>query len=292
MTTKRKATARKSAKGKTTTPRKAKASASNAAPVAATPTPKEPRPPINIGPQTVTVIFDGRPHTVAKSVMVAQAIRAEDWAELRLLASPAHAIAAKAQALDLRQIGELRVTDAGLITFKGRAVNNASAQRITELVREGFPITSELRTLASLLRHDDPRVIASFEAYLDRWRIPRLEDGRIVLVKRAKTTSTPGVYTAHNDFAWKIGETAREGWDVVDRDPASTCSRGLHACPLAGLSNFNGHGDAVLELHVWPEHIAALPNDYLSNGKVRLVEAFCARELTGDLSEANLSGRA
>lgn len=260
-------------------------------PAKATPAP-EPRPPINIGPQTVTVVFDGRPHTVAKSPMIAAAITAGDWQGLRLLCSPAHAIAAKAAALTTRAIGELRVTDAGTITFKGRPLNNASARRIIELMRDGFPIESELRTLANLMLHDDVRVIEGFESYLDKWRIPRLEDGRIVLVKSVARGDLPGAFKARNDFPWVVGQTARIGWDEIDRDPASTCSRGLHACPLAALHNHHGAGNAIIELHVWPEHIGAFPTDYLSNGKIRVVEAFVSRELPADIREENLTGRA
>lgn len=291
MTTKKKAAPKKAAKqSKAKAPAKAKAKRA-AKPAKEAPAPEKPLA-YNIGPKTVTVFFDGRAHTVEKTTYLAAALREKNWSEVRRLCSPARAIASAGAAF-----GFVKVSAAGVVTFKNRPINNASARRIVELMREGFPIESELRTLESLMRHDDPRVIESFEDYLDRWHIPRLDDGRIVLVKGVNRTSTPGVFAAKHQpsFQYIVGKYASLTWDEVDRDPNNTCSRGLHACPLSQVGAYYSatrEGDALLELHVWPEDIASLPTDYKSEGKVRLVRCYVARELGPDAGETDLTGRA
>ena len=70
---------------------------------------------------------------------------------------------------------------------------------------------------------------------------------------------------------------------------------GIHACPLSQVNSYwqsGRDGRTVIELHVWPEHIASLPRDYRSEGKVRLQSAFVARALAADAGESDLTGRA
>jgi len=285
MTTKKKAAPKKPAPKKKT----AKAKAPRVAKPA--PAPEKPLA-YNVGPKTVTVFFEGRAHTVEKTTFLAAALREKNWAEVKRLASPARAIASAGASS-----GFVNVSAAGVVTFKNRPINNASARRIVELMREGFPIESELRTLESLMRHDDPRVIESFEDFLDRWHVPRLEDGRIVLVKAVMATDKPGEYVALHDakFRYVLGQQVEMSWGDVCRDENQTCAAGIHACPLSQVNDYwkNGSGGrTVIELHVWPEHIASLPIDYKSEGKVRLQSAFVARALAADAGETDLTGRA
>lgn len=224
------------------------------------------RPPINVGPSTVTVYLASGPHTVQKSQAVLDAIKAADWGALERLAKPADFIGHA-----LARHGDVSVTG-GHVYFRGRVVNNASAGRILDMVRDGLDVTSEVLCLASLMRHDDPRVIASFEDYLERWRIPRASDGRIVLCKgvRADFMSTHRGPSGHVD--WTPGKPVpRLSWDYVDRDPNQSCSKGYHAAPLEGAQSYAGGGGHLLEVYVAPEDIAAFPMDYVQNGKLRAV---------------------
>lgn len=247
----------------------------------------------NVGPKTVTVFFDGRAHTVEKSTYLAAALRDKNWSEVKRLCSPARALANSAGFAS----GFVAVSPAGVVTYKNRPINNASARRIVELAREGFPVESELRCLESLMRHDDPRVIESFEDFLDRWHVPRLDDGRIVLVKAVAPTDKPDVFAALHDasFLYRVGAQVEMAWADVCRDENQTCAAGIHACPLSQVNSYwqsGRDGRTVIELHVWPEHIASLPRDYRSEGKVRLQSAFVARALAADAGESDLTGRA
>jgi hypothetical protein len=169
------------------------------------------------------------------------------------------------------------------VYFKGRPLNNASAERILDLAKMGLPVTSEINCLVSLLRHDDPRVIDAFEDFLQTWDIPRLEDGRVVLFKAVNDDFTA---IHDNTTDWSVGREVSEDWANVDRNPDNTCSRGLHACPLKCVDQFWNASAKVIELHVWPEDFAALPTDYTSNGKVRLVRAYVAREVPREWVDA------
>lgn len=292
MTTKKKAAPKKAAPKKTKAKKEIRARVARVlAPKKEAPAPEKPLA-YNVGPKTVTVFFDGRAHTVEKTTFLAAALREKNWAEVKRLCSPARAIAAAGAAS-----GFVKVSAAGVVTFKNRPINNGSARRIVELMREGFPIESELRCLESLMRHDDPRVIESFEDFLDRWHIPRLDDGRVVLFKGVNRTDKPGIFSAkHNAaFLYEVGKVAALTWDEVDRDPNQTCSRGLHACPLSQVGAYyqpSRTGDALLELHVWPEDIASLPTDYKSEGKVRLLQCYVAREVAPDAGETDLTASA
>lgn len=283
MTTKKKAAPKKKAAAKSKAKKEIRARVARVlkAPIA-----------YNVGPKTVTVFFEGRAHTVEKTTFLAAALREKNWSEVKRLCSPARAIASAGAAC-----GFVNVSPAGVVKFKNRPINNASAKRIVELMREGFPVDSELRTLESLMRHDDPRVIESFEDFLDRWHVPRLDDGRIVLVKAVMATDKPGEFVALHDakFRYVVGQQVEMSWGDVCRDENQTCAAGIHACPLSQVNSYwqNGSGGrTVIELHVWPEHIASLPRDYKSEGKVRLQSAYVARALADDAGETDLTGRA
>lgn len=227
--------------------------------------------PYNVGSNTVSVIIEGKTHTVPKVSEVAQAIRSGNWAKVSRLVAPGKAIAKAMQSV--RGAGDVVLRDDGQVSYRGRVLNNGSAGQIKMLMAEGFPVASELRTLDSLMRHDDTRVHQHFEDFIQRWSIPRLEDGRLVLYKRVKDDLT----SSHDSFfAYRVGAWAELSWEEVDRDPHQTCSRGLHAAPLEALHNFAGFGGVILELHVWPEDFAALPIDYIDNGKVRLRRFYVA----------------
>lgn len=231
--------------------------------------------PYNIGPETVTVYVDRKPHTVARSAPLLDAIRAGDWDAVRDLVKPAAALGRA-----LASFGDVQVME-GSVLFRGRPINNASVRRILELQADGLPIESEARCLASLMRHDDPRVIENFEDFLSRWNVPRTSDGRIVLCKAVRDDYRD-LHSGKVD--WSPGNTVRMEWHAVDRDPSQTCSRGLHAAPLEGAQDYMRGGARLIELYVSPEHIAALPYDYKSCGKIRVVQAYVAGDIPDDVA--------
>lgn len=232
--------------------------------------------PYNIGPQTVTIYSPEGIVSGVRSPSVLEAIKAGDFAEAIKLLSPIQTIAGA-----FAQFADVTVT-ANAVLFKGREVNNASAMRLLELQALGMPLESEVRCLASLMRHDDARVIASFEDFIQRWNIPRVSDGRIVLCKGVRADFRDG-HTGTVD--WSVGQTVRLPWEKADRDPNNTCSRGLHAAPLEGARSYASRDGHLIEVYVWPEHIAALPYDYQHNGKIRCVEAFVSRVIPREQAE-------
>lgn len=229
--------------------------------------------PYNIGPATITIYGAQGPVTGARTPEAIAAIKAGDFARALDLLSPVTRLVRSGA-------GELTLEN-GVIRYKGRVVNNGSTARILDLLDAGLPVESELRCLASLMRHDDPRVIESFEDFLDTWKIPRVSDGRIVLCKGVREDFKD----QHSGTVdWSPGLTVSMPWDAVDRDPNNTCSAGLHAAPLEGARTYASGGGHLLELYVWPEHIAALPYDYKHNGKVRLVQAYVSRVIPRDIA--------
>jgi hypothetical protein len=231
--------------------------------------------PYNIGPQSITIYGPQGPVSGARNDATIEAIKAGDWQAAIASLTPIARI--KQAALSY---GDCSVVGQSVL-FKGRQINNGSSQRILDLIDAGLPIDSELRCLASLMRHDDSRVIESFESFLDRWQVPRVSDGRIVLCK--------GVAADFKDLHsgtvdWSVGGTVSMPWDSVDRDPSNTCSTGLHAAPYQGAKSYLQGASRLIELYIWPEHIAALPIDYTHNGKVRVVQAYVAREVPRDIA--------
>lgn len=232
-----------------------------------------PAPPYNMGPKSLTVYTGGKPVTSPRFPALDAAVRDGDWQSVFNLMQPARSVAGAIAAALTGAWGDLVVAH-GSIKYRGRAINNGSVQRILDLQRDGLPIESEALCLASLMRHDDARVIGALEDYVQKWNIPRTSDGRLVLAKRVRDD----FMDAHTGTVdWSVGNTVRVSWSDIERDPAQTCSKGLHACPVDALHNFSG--SKTIELYIWPEHIGALPNDYLSNGKIRVVEAYVSREI-------------
>ena len=231
--------------------------------------------PYNIGPQTITIYGPSGPVSGPRNDATIDAIKDGDWNRAIETLTPIARV--KAAALSF---GDCSVYG-NTVLFKGRQINNGSTQRILDLLDAGLPIESEMRFLASLMRHDDSRVIESLESFLDRWKVPRTSDGRIVLCKGVRSD----FYDSHSGTVkWSVGGTVFMPWEHVDRDPLQTCSRGLHAAPLEGARSYFTGSNRLLELYIWPEHIAALPVDYVSNGKVRVVQAYVAREIPREVA--------
>lgn len=231
--------------------------------------------PYNIGPSTITIYGPQGPVSGPRSDSAIAAIKAGDWTRAIATLTPIARVQQAALSFgDCSVIGQS-------VFFKGRQINNGSTQRILDLIDAGLPIESELRFLASLMRHDDSRVIESLESFLDKWHVPRTNDGRIVLCKGVRDD----FMDSHSGTVkWSVGGIVSMPWDSVDRDPSNTCSRGLHAAPLEGARSYFEGSNRLLELYIWPEHIAALPVDYVSNGKVRVVQAYVAREIPRDIA--------
>jgi hypothetical protein len=231
--------------------------------------------PYNVGPQSVTIYTPEGVIQGARTPQVIEAIAAGDTDEVIRILTPIRAVASAFNT------GDVRVTE-NAIYYRGRELNNASALRILELQAAGLPVQSEANCLASLMRHDDPRVIESFERFIERWNIPRTPEGRIVLCKGVRDD----FFDMHSHSVdWSVGNIVTMSWDDIDRDPSNTCSSGLHCAPLEGARSYVSGAGRLLEVHVWPEHIGALPYDYERNGKVRVVEAYVAREIPRDVAK-------
>lgn len=228
--------------------------------------------PLNIGPETVTAYIEGRPYTVKRSDNLLDAIAAKDWEAVARIMRPARTIE-KA----LQSFGDVTVFH-GHVTYRGRIMSNGLVQRIIALANDGLPYEPVARCLDRLAKHDDARVIASFHDYIDRWHIPLCEDGRLVMCKGVRDNFRD-VHTGRVDWTprdvWnktrpdQIFTPPRQlAWEECDRDPDRSCSKGYHAAPLEGAQEY-ARGGKLIAVYLCPSDIAAFPNDYVSNGKLR-----------------------
>lgn len=163
----------------------------------------------------------------------------------------------------------------GVVTYKGKALNNYVTQKILELVRSGFPVTPVVRFLEKLMQNPIPRVINRLYQFLEHGEIPLTEDGDFVAYKVVRENFLDKHSGTMDNSPGQVVQMNR--WEVDD-DDNRTCSSGLHVCSYDYIKNFSSNGDRLVACLVNPINVVSIPTDY-NNTKMRVCEYTVLREL-------------
>lgn len=227
----------------------------------------------------VILVIDGKSHTVSKSTHIAygkivDALKAQDWDALREHVEPAKAIV---------NFGKGYVAiNGGNVSWKGQPFHNALATRMIEMYQDGFPIDPMVRFMENLMQNPSKRSVDQVYGFLEKNKLPITEDGYFLAYKKVRTDYLD-VYSGSVDNS--IGQVVEMDRNLVDDNPESHCSTGLHFCSESYLNGFGNSGDPVMILKINPADVVSIPTDY-NGAKGRCMRYEVVAEVDGDPKDA------
>ena len=227
----------------------------------------------------VILVIDGKSHTVSKSTHIAygkivDALKAQDWDALREHVEPAKAIINFGK-------GYVSIKDSN-VSWKGQLFHNALSTRMIEMYQDGFPIDPMVRFMENLMKNPSKRSVDQVYGFLEKNKLPITEDGHFLAYKKVRTDYLD-IYTSTVDNS--IGVVVEMDRNLVDDNPESHCSTGLHFCSESYLGGFGGSHDPVMILKINPADVVSIPTDY-NGAKGRCCKYEVVGEVNGDPKDA------
>lgn len=229
--------------------------------------------------KNIILVVDGKSHTISKDthiayVKIVDALKAQDWDALRDLVEPKKAIV---------NFGNGYVAINGdKVTWKDQPFHNALATRMIEMYQEGFPIDPMVRFMENLLLNPSKRSVDQVYGFLEKNKLPITEDGYFLAYKRVRADYLD-CHTGTIDNS--IGQVVEMDRNMVDDNPDSHCSTGLHFCSESYLNHFGGRNDPVMILKISPADVVSIPTDY-NGAKGRCMKYEVVGQVNGDPKDA------
>lgn len=229
--------------------------------------------------KNIILVIDGKSHTISKDthiayVKIVDALKAQDWDALRDLVEPKKAIVNFGAGL-------VSIND-NKVYWKGQPFHNALATRMIEMYQDGFPIDPMVRFMENLMANPSKRSVDQVYGFLEKNKLPITEDGYFLAYKKVRTDYKDihsGTISNH------IGAVVTMDRNLVDDNPDSHCSVGLHFCSESYLGHFGGGGDPVMILKINPADVVSIPNDY-NGAKGRCCKYQVVAQVNGDPKDA------
>lgn len=220
----------------------------------------------------ITVVIDNKPHTVGANHItyerVKQAIRDQDWETVRDIIDPREAIVNFGS-------GNINIQD-NVFYWKGNEMHNSIATRIIEMLKEGFSVDPMVKFMHNVMKNPSKRSVDLLYNFLDKCDLPITPDGHFLAYKKVRANYLD-CHSGTIDNS--VGQVVTMERNLVDDDPNSTCSAGLHFCSIGYLGSFGGERIMILKIN--PADVVSIPSDH-NDAKGR-----CARyEVVGELDVA------
>lgn len=225
--------------------------------------------------KNIILVIDGKSHTVTKDThmnyaKIVEALKVNDWDSLRELIEPKKAII---------NFGKGYVTINGDdVMWKGQPFHNALSRRMIEMYQDGFPIDPMIRFMERLMANPSKRSVDQVYGFLEKNNLPITEDGYFLAYKKVREDYKDihsGTISNH------IGAVVEMERNLVDDNPDSTCSTGLHFCSESYLDHFGNSGQPVMILKIDPADVVSIPSDY-NGAKGRCSKYEVIAQVNGD----------
>lgn len=230
--------------------------------------------PFNVTPSSLTVMIDGKTHTLTEDshvnyAKIREALKQKDFEAVRELIDVATSINVFGE-------GKVVVKD-GVIYYGDLALHNSLTTRILQQMEEGFDVDPMVKFLENLMQNPSKRAVDELYSFLEQNALPITEDGYFVAYKRV-TTDFKDFYTRKMDNS--VGKLVQMARNQVNDDKDQTCSQGLHFCSLEYLPHYYCGQGRVVILKINPRDVVSIPTDY-NNAKGRACEYLVLEEYTG-----------
>jgi hypothetical protein len=189
--------------------------------------------------------------------------------------------------ISIRQVIEAKVSPYGdvevgydSILYKGNVVHSYLADRMIELIDEGYDIGPWANFMNNLMQNPSYQAREELYGWLEKAAMPLTEDGCFLAYKKVRH-DYKSIHDGKTDNS--IGSTPWMPRSEVDDNRNRTCSKGLHFCSWHYLPHFGGSGGTrVVILKINPRDVVSIPTDY-DDAKGRA----CQYEVIGEVPEAD-----
>jgi hypothetical protein len=229
--------------------------------------------------KNIILVVDGKSHTISKDTHISygrivEALKEQDWESLRDLVEPRQVI------IDYGN-GYVGI-NGNTVTWKGQPFHNALSSRMIEMLQDGFPIDPMVRFMENLMENPSKRSVDQLYGFLEKNKLPITEDGYFLAYKRVREDYLD-IHSGTIDNS--VGQYVEMERNLVDDNPDSTCSTGLHFCSEGYLGAFGSSHQPVMILKINPAHVVSIPSDY--DGAKGRCEAYeVVAEVNGDPAAA------
>lgn len=218
----------------------------------------------------VVIVIDGEPHTINKTHMtynkVVDAIKSKDWDSVKELINPVKAVVNYSK-------GNLQIVD-GEMFWKGQPFHNALANRMIQMLNDGFDIDPMVNFMNNLMYNPSRQAVTELYSFLEKNSLPITPDGCFLAYKRVRE-DYKDCHTGTMDNS--VGRVVEMERNMVDDNRNNTCSSGLHFCSHSYLSSFGGERTIIVKIN--PRDVVSIPSDY-NDAKGRT----CRYEVIGEVS--------
>ena len=219
----------------------------------------------------VTVVIDGKPHTISKSHVsyskVVDAIKAGEWDTVKNIIDPVKVVL---------NYGAGNISIQGdQLFWKGEPFAGVLATRMIAMLEEGFSIEPMVLFMHNLLKNPSKRSVDELYGFLEKNNLPITPDGYFLAYKKVRND----FLDIHSGTMLNAPGTVVEMERYkVDDNKDQTCSTGLHFCGMSYLSHFGSGGDRTVIVKIDPADVVSIPSDY-NGAKGRA----CRYEVIGEL---------
>lgn len=206
--------------------------------------------------KNIILVIDGKSHTISKDTHISygkivDALKAQAWDDLRDLVEPRKAIV---------NFGAGLVSIEGdKVFWKGNPFHNSLSTRMIEMYQDGFPIDPMVRFMENLMDNPSKRSVEQMYTFLEKNKLPITEDGHFLAYKRVRSSYMD---KHSNTIDNSVGQTVTMDRNLVDDNPDSYCSTGLHFCSESYLGHFGSSSEPVMILKINPRDVVSVPKDY------------------------------
>lgn len=219
----------------------------------------------------MTVVIDGKPHTMAKTHVsyqkVVDAIKAGDWPTVKQVIDPVKVVI---------NYGRGNVSVKGdRLFWKGEPFAGVLATRMVAMLEDGFDVTPMVNFMENLMQNPSKRSVDELYGFLEKNNLPITPDGYFLAYKKVRKDFKDIHSGTMDNSPGQIVEMER---NQVDDDKDRTCSTGLHFCGMSYLDHFGGSDSRVVIVKINPADVVSIPSDY-NGAKGRA----CRYEVIGEL---------
>ena len=219
----------------------------------------------------VTVVIDGKPHTISKTHVtyqkVVDAIKANDWDTVKNIIDPVKVVL---------NYGAGNVSIQGEKLFwKGQPFAGVLATRMIAMLQDGFSVEPMVNFMHNLMKNPSKRSVDELYGFLEKNNLPLTPDGHFLAYKKVRRDFKDIHSGTMDNSPGTIVEMER---NQVDDNKDQTCSTGLHFCGLSYLDHFGGSDSRVVIVKIDPADVVSIPSDY-NGAKGRA----CRYEVIGEM---------
>lgn len=221
--------------------------------------------------KNIVVVIGNESHTISSThityQLVLDAIKAEDWDTVKDIIEPKQVVL---------EYGKGNISIQGdKLFWKGYEFHNAIADRMIQMLQDGFPVEPLVLFMENLMSNPSKRAVSELYGFLEKNNLPITSDGCFLAYKKVRADFLDIHSGTMDNSVGKIVEMER---NRVDDDKDRTCSTGLHFCAKEYLAHFGNSDSRTVIVKINPADVVSIPSDY-NDAKGRA----CKYEVIGEL---------